>query len=396
MNRSLRGAILTSSIAGMVMLTSACGGAGQGAENADGPILIGVPVGLTGANSVIAPSVVQASELAVEQINASGGVLGRDLEMRVYDDQSGAEGAVKAFNTAILKDGVVGIVGMETSAARNAGQPIALKSNTPYVYTSTYEGGACGPNLFHTSGVPEQMAAPVVDHVEKTQNPDTWFLIGADYAAGRGFLDFIEERIESNGDKVVGKEFNPLDSPDWTSILQKLRAAQPDVLVSVLSGGAPNVAFFKQLKQGGFSMTHANMSLDEDTARALGGDAAGTLYSSPYFTELETPGNEDFLDALKAKFGAKTETPNFLSMPQYNGVHLLAQAIERAGSTQPNEIIDALSQVEFEGPAGTVQMNVQHHAALNFYLGQVRQDGTTEVVADFGKVSPGEQCPGLD
>ena len=109
------------------------------------PIRIGVPVGLSGANSVVAPSVVQSAELAVEEINAKGGVLGRPLALDVADDGSGAAGAQKAFDALIFQKKVDVLISMETSAARNAGLPIVARGKTPFIYTSFYEGKSCSP-----------------------------------------------------------------------------------------------------------------------------------------------------------------------------------------------------------------------------------------------------------
>src|ERR1700719_1029684 len=112
------------------------------------PIRIGVPVGLSGANSVVAPSVVQSAELAVEEINAKGGVLGRPLALDVADDASGAAGAQKAFDSLVYQKKVNVLISMETSAARNAALPIVSKGKVPYIYTSFYEGHSCNKNLY--------------------------------------------------------------------------------------------------------------------------------------------------------------------------------------------------------------------------------------------------------
>lgn len=130
------------------------------AHAADGPITIGVPVGLSGANSVVAPSVVQAAELAVEEINAAGGVLGRQLALEVADDASGAAGAQKAFDSLIFQKEVNVVISMETSAARNAALPIVSKGDVPYIYTSFYEGKSCNPNLFVNAWCPNSRCRP--------------------------------------------------------------------------------------------------------------------------------------------------------------------------------------------------------------------------------------------
>ena len=166
--------------------------AATAARAADGkPIVIGIPIGLSGANSVVAPSVVQSAELAVEEINAKGGVLGRKLVLEVADDASGAAGAQKAFDSLIYQKKVDVLISMETSAARNAGLPAVTKGKVPYIYTSFYEGHSCNKNMFVDAWVPEQQVPPVVDAF-KAKGAKTYFLIGSDYAFGRGMLGFAK------------------------------------------------------------------------------------------------------------------------------------------------------------------------------------------------------------
>ena len=159
------------------------------AQAADlGPIVIGVPVGLSGANSVVAPSVVQEAQLAVDEINAAGGVLGRKLQLEVADDASGAAGAQKAFDSLIYQKKVDALISMETSAARNAGLPAVGKGRVPYIYTSFYEGHSCNKYMYVDAWVPEQQVPPIVDNFAKDKGAKTYFLIGSDYAFGRGML----------------------------------------------------------------------------------------------------------------------------------------------------------------------------------------------------------------
>src|SRR5271170_1026614 len=140
------------------------------------PIKIGVPVGLSGANSVVAPSVVQAAELAVEEINAKGGVLGRKLALDVADDASGAAGAQKAFDSLVYQKKVDALISMETSAARNAGLPAVGKGRVPYIYTSFYEGHSCNKYMYVDAWVPEQQVPPIVDNFAKDKGAKTYFL----------------------------------------------------------------------------------------------------------------------------------------------------------------------------------------------------------------------------
>src|SRR3954454_5293616 len=159
-----------------------------GAALAADPIKIGVPVGLSGANSVVAPSVVQSAQLAVDEINAKGGVLGRQLALEVADDASGAAGAQKAFDSLVFQKKVDVLISMDTSAARNAGLPIVTRGKVPYIYTSFYEGRSCSPFMYVNAWVPEQQVPPVVDYFAREKGAKTYFLVGSDYAFGRGML----------------------------------------------------------------------------------------------------------------------------------------------------------------------------------------------------------------
>jgi urea transport system substrate-binding protein len=364
------------------------------AQAAD-PIKIGVPVGLSGANSVVAPSVVQAAELAVEEINAKGGILGRKVELEVADDASGAAGAQKAFDSLIFQKKVNALISMETSAARNAGLPIVTRGKTPFIYTSFYEGRSCNKYMFVNAWVPDQQVAPIVDYFMKTNAAKNFFLIGSDYAFGRGMLEFTKTYIGKKGGKVVGEEYLPMDGSDWTAVINKLKTAKPDAIITSTAGGAPNVTLTKQLRAAGISLPYGNLAVDEGTAKDMGADAEGIVISGSYLTNIDSAKNKEFLASMQKKFGTNLKTPNDLSVPQYEAIYLYKAAVEKAGSTDADKVITALSTVQFEGPRGTIQMNKQRHAPLTMYLGQVQKDGGIKLLESFKNVDPGAQCPNL-
>ena len=359
------------------------------------PIKIGVPVGLSGANSVVAPSVVQAAELAVEEINAKGGILGRKVELEVADDASGAAGAQKAFDSLIFQKKVNALISMETSAARNAGLPIVTRGKTPFIYTSFYEGRSCNKYMFVNAWVPDQQVAPIVDYFMKKNAAKNFFLIGSDYAFGRGMLEFTKTYIGKKGGKVVGEEYLPMDGSDWTAVINKLKTAKPDAIITSTAGGAPNVTLTKQLRAAGISLPYGNLAVDEGTAKDMGADAEGIVISGSYLTNIDSAKNKEFLASMQKKFGTNLKTPNDLSVPQYEAIYLYKAAVEKAGSTDTDKVVAALSTVQFEGPRGTIQMNKQRHAPLTMYLGQVQKDGGIKLLESFKNVDPGEQCPNL-
>jgi len=359
------------------------------------PIKIGVPVGLSGANSVVAPSVVQSAQLAADEINAMGGILGRSLEVEVADDGSGAEGAQEAFNSLIFQKKVNAVIAMETSAARNGGLPIVTRSRVPFIYTSFYEGHSCNPYLYVDAWVPDQQVAPIVDYFTQKKGAKTFFLIGSDYAFGRGMLDFTRQYILKTGGKILGEEYAPMDATDWTAIISKVRSANPDALVTSTAGGAPNVTLTKQLRGAGIKALYGNLAVDEGTAKGMGTDADGIYISASYLTSIASAKNQEFLAAMRKKFGADMKTPNDLSVPEYEGVYLYAAAVKKAKSVDTPAVIKALAEVSFEGPRGVIQMSRQRHAPLTMYLGQVQSDGSVTVLDSFKNVDPGDQCPNL-
>ena len=359
------------------------------------PIKIGVPVGLSGANSVVAPSVVQSAELAVAEINAAGGVLGRPLALEIADDASGAAGAQRAFDALVFQKSVDVVIAMETSAARNAGIPIIAKGDIPYIYTSFYEGKSCNKNLFVNAWVPEQQVPPVVDNFMKAQKAKKFYLIGSDYSFGRGMLAFARAYIEKSGGAIVGEDYLPMEGSDWTAIISKLKAAGADAIITSTAGGAPNVTLTKQLRGAGVDLPYGNLAVDEGTAKSMGADAAGIFISASYVTSIDTAANQAFLKAMQQKFGAALRTPNDLSVPQYEAIYLYKAAVEQAKSTDAAAVLAVLPTVSYVGPRGTVSMNRQHHAPLTMYLGQVQGDGSVKVVDTFKDVEPGAQCPNL-
>src|SRR5258705_2957273 len=334
---------------GLLLASLALAGALPPAMAAD-PSRIGVPVGLSGANSVVAPSVVQSAELAVEEINAKGAVLGRPLALEVADDGSGAAGAQKAFDALIFQKKVNVLISMETSGARNAGLPIVARGKTPFIYTSFYEGKSCSPYLYVNAWVPEQQVPPIVDHFNKEKKAKSYFLIGSDYAFGRGMLSFTKAYIEKTGGKVVGEEYLPMDGSDWTPIISKLKASGADAIVTSTAGGAPNVTLTKQLRAAGVTMPYGNLAVDEGTAKAMGTDAEGIYLSASYVTGIDSAANKAYLAAMQKKFGSDLKTPNDLSVPEYEAVYAYKAAVEKAGKTDTTAVLKALAEIAVDGP----------------------------------------------
>jgi branched-chain amino acid transport system substrate-binding protein len=249
--------------------------------------------------------------------------------------------------------------------------------------------------MYVNAWVPEQQVPPIVDYFTKEKAAKTFFLIGSDYAFGRGMLAFTKAYIEKTGGKVVGEEYLPMDGTDWTPIISKLKSAAPGALITSTAGGAPNVTLTKQLRAAGVTLPYGNLAVDEGTAKGMGTDAEGIFLSASYVTGIDSAANKTFLSAMQKKFGADLKTPNDLSVPEYEAVYAYKAAVEKAGKTEASAVLKALADVAVDGPRGKIAMSQQHHAALTMYLGQVQADGGVKVIQSFPNVSAGLQCPNL-
>jgi urea transport system substrate-binding protein len=153
------------------------------------------------------------------------------------------------------------------------------------------------------------------------------------------------------------------------------------------------VTLTKQLRAAGVALPYGNLAVDEGTAKGMGADATDIYISASYVTGIDSAANKTFLAAMSKKFGADLKTPNDLSVPEYEGVYAYKAAVEKAGGTDPQKVLAALSEVSVDGPRGTIRMDKQRHAPLTMYLGQVQADGSVKVIRTFPNVDPGAQCP---
>ena len=209
--------------------------------------------------------------------------------------------------------------------------------------------------MYVDAWVPDQQVPPIVDYFIKEKGAKTFFLIGSDYAFGRGMLAFTKAYIEKTGGKVVGEEYLPMDGTDWTAIIsQAEERANPDALITSTAGGAPNVTLTKQLRAAGITLPYGNLAVDEGTAKSMGADAEGIFISASYVTSIDSAANKKFLAAMQKKFGADLKTPNDLSVPEYEGGLSLQGRGREGRQHRPAEVMKALAEVSFDGPRGKI------------------------------------------
>lgn len=338
------------------------------------PIVVGSILDETGALNVYGKPMVDATRLAIESINAAGGVLGRPLKLVSYDAQSDNAKYTVYANQLSLRDKAAVIMGGITSASREAIRPIADRNRTLYFYNEQYEGGVCDKNVFATGIVPSQQIAPLVNWAIK-QGAKKFYLLAADYNYGHISADWVRQYVSKAGGSVVGAEFVPLDVAEFGSVISKLQEAKPDVVFSLLVGGN-HIAFYRQFAaaglQGRMKVVSATFGLGNEQVVLGPKEAGGIVVAYPYFQELDLPANRAFRAAWAKAYGNDYPYITDSAVAVWNGWHLWAQAVDKAGSTDRQKVIAALeSGVGFDGPSGRVSIDPRtHHLVQNVHLAQ--------------------------
>lgn len=381
-------------VGGLAATLAACGGSSSdGGSKA--PVKAGVLIQLSGPAGVYGPPSQQAAELAAQEINAKGGVLGgRKVQVVIGDDATDVKKAGEQAQKLLLRDKVDGIISTEGSAARDAVLPVVRRAKSMMIYTPLYEGKACDQRLFNLGEVPQQQVSPVVPYLQTRYGGKKWFVVGDDYIWPRQLAKATRSVVGQAGGSVTGEQFVPLGTTDFSSVIQKVRSSGADYVMTALVG-SDAIAFVKQMASFGLNdkVKTFGLAMLDNTLPAAKGSARGLFAAYGYFDALSTPGNKKFLASLKAKYGKKAALQTTLSESTYEGVHLWAQAVDKAGSTDPDKVIAAMGGQTFDGPRGKITVDGSNrHVAQHVYLGEAQPDGTYKITKDFGVVQPGAQC----
>ncbi len=366
---------------------------GSANANEGGTVTVGILHSLTGPMAISEQSVVDAEVLAIEEINAAGGVLGMQIE---YIEEDGAsEPSVFATKAEKLlgEDEVVTVFGCWTSSSRKAVKSVFEDYNGLLWYPVQYEGMEQSPNIIYTGAAPNQQIVPAIEYLIE-EGYETFFLLGSDYVFPRTANMIINAQLEAAGLNVVGEEYAAMDQTDFASIISKIEAAEPDVIVNTLNGTG-NVSFFKQMSEKGYSaddyMT-MSFSIAEEEVRAIGASILKDhMVSWNYYQTTETPENEAFVAAYKAAYGDDRVTSD-PAEAAYDGVYLWKAAVEEAGSFDVDDVLAVIRAggVSFQAPEGEVEIDPDNqHLSKPVRIGVVGADGLiTEVYATDGPVAP--------
>lgn len=374
------------------------------------PIKVGLISPLTGAWTVYGKAHSAGFELAVDEINAAGGVLGRKIEIIIGDSKTEPRVVVEQANRLIRQERVDFLAGTFSSAERNAAGPVVASADKVLLYPTFYEGqeqkyypGVCDKNIFMFGPEPTQQVWPHMAYMTK-QFGKKFFMIGSDYVWPRVTNEFTKEKLKELGGEVVGELYIPFNTPQYESALRQIREAKPNIIFHTLTG-SDTVNFRKQFVAAGMNKDFPLWTVDDEevVTSGLGPDvSAGAYVSFDYFMSIKNPNNEAFLKRFRAKFG-QNALMNTVGVAMYNAGHMAALAMAKTGKVTTEGLRDGLKDLAYDkAPQGKVVMRaLDHQMVLPSYLMKVRQGWTGvgdmfEEVQHFDSVTPANaRCKSL-
>ena len=351
----------------------------------DDTVTVGILHSVTGTMAISETGSVQAEKLAIKQINAMGGVLGRKIEYIQEDGASDWPTFAEKAKKLLVNDKVAAVFGCWTSASRKAVLPVFEQYNGMLYYPTFYEGLEQSPNVIYTGQEATQQILAGIDWVTKTKGAKTFYLLGSDYIWPRTSNKIARKHIEKLGLRVVGEEYYPLGHTQFNSVINKIKLRKPDVIYSIVVGGS-NVAFYKQLKAAGIDMTREKpllltISVTEDEILGIGGENIEGAYAAmKYFQSLDNPNNKAFVAAFQQEYGADMVIGD-VSQAAYLGPWLWKAAVEKAGSFDIDKVRAASPGIELStAPEGYVKIHDNHHLWSKTRIGLAQRDGQYRLI----------------
>lgn len=361
-----------------------------GRAGAAEPIKLGSVLDTSGIFDAYGKPMDMAMRLAVDQINAGGGLLDRPVEVVAYDTQSDMALYTQYGQQLARRDKVDVVHGGILSASREAIRPTLRRAEILYFYNVLYEGGVCDRNLVVTGVTPAQQVEVLVPAAIERWGPKI-YILAADYNYGQITARWMQKYAEEAGGEVVQTDFFPLDVSDFGSTIAKVQTAAPDIVVSALVGGA-HLSFYRQWAAAGMKdkipMASTTLGVGNEHKVLTPEEGNGILVAYNYSPQIESPVNTAFLEAWGEKYG-DTALVNELGVSNYQGVQLWAEAVRQAGTVERMALIETIEGgMSIEGPGGTVAIDPKtHHAILDVHLMEFRNQ-KTEVLETFKQRPP--------
>jgi urea transport system substrate-binding protein len=384
-------------VAGLTVLTLAVAGCGSSGSSESGTaaqsnaspgvsgneIKVGILHSLSGTMAISEVSVRDAELLAIEEINQSGGVLGKQIKPIVEDGASDWPTFAEKAQKLISTDKVAATFGGWTSASRKAMLPVFERNKALLYYPVQYEGLEASPYIFYTGATTNQQIIPGLEFLKDKLQVKKLFLVGSDYVFPRTANKEIKAWAKVNGMQIVGEEYAPLGNTEYATTINKIKDAKPDAVFQTINGDS-NVAFWKQFTDAGLNaqnMPVISVSTAEDEVRGVGiKNIVGQYVAWNYYQSTPGAKNEAFVKAYKDKYGAKRVTDDPIEAG-YVGVHLWAMAVEKAGSTNVDKVKAASKGLVFDAPEGKVTIDGENqHIHKTARIGQLQPDGLIDEV----------------
>ena len=353
---------------------------------------IGLFIAFSGPASLFGPTQKASAELATEEINKAGGILGRQIRLIPTDAGGPPAESTKSAVRLMLEEKVDMLVGSHDSATREA-LVATIKGKVPYIYTPVYEGGECAFNTYVIADTPEQQIRPSVAFMMKDRSAKSVYLIGDDYVWPRKRNEQAKKYIADNGSKVVAEEYVPFGAPNkFEEIVTRIKSAKPDMVLITLVG-ADNVNFNRTFAGFGLDKDIARLSLllEENTLLGIGPDSSNNLFSSmSYYANAPGEANKKFKAAYFGKFGDKAPQLGLIGADCYGGIYCAHALATKAGGTDAKKCTAASEGLSFPTAAGSVAMRGRH-VDKTMYLATCK--GTEfDIIKTFADIKSGDEC----
>jgi branched-chain amino acid transport system substrate-binding protein/urea transport system substrate-binding protein len=358
------------------------------------PLMIGAVVPLSGGLELFGQQGIMGMKMAIKEINESGGILGRKIELVIEDNKSDPKTSVEKTTKLIQRDKVIAIAGPFCSACRDAITPTVKKLKTPLLYGTDYEGGVCNRYLFCYSALPEATVAPFMPWLIENYG-DTFYLFGADYIWPHKMNEAVRKALGQLGATVLAEDYTPFGVKEFAGLIRKIGDKEPKVLIFDLPG-ADALTFVKQFHEFGMKkkIKIAFMGFNENYLSGLTADQAeGMVTCLPFMENLDFPVAQEFVKRLKREFGEKSIISMYVES-YYGNVKFLKTAIERADSFEKEKVIDAMGGQAITAPSGNVILRESdHHVIENMLIAEV-ENGQLALRKYLGPIVPTCQCAG--
>ncbi len=345
---------------------------------ANTPIKLGSILDTSGIFDAYGRPMDMAMRLAVDEINAAGGLLGREVEVHSYDTQSDMALYTQYGQQLTRQDKVDVVHGGILSASREAIRQTMRRSKTLYFYNVLYEGGVCDRNIFINGVTPAQQVAALVPYAMENSGKKV-YILAADYNYGQNTARWIQKFVTDNGGETVVVDFFPLDVSDFGSTIAKIQSVGPDLVFAPLVGGA-HLSFFRQWAAAGMKdripLASTTMGVGNEHKVLTPEEGNGIMVAYNYSQELDTPANNAFKEKWSTAYG-DSNLIHEIAVSNYQGILTWAEAVRRANSIDREDLIAVLEQgLSIDGPAGTVTVDPKtHHAVLDVHIMEIENQG---------------------